>query len=214
MNKLRLLLAAVAVFACSNIYAQDNAFYSEIKSFMTDNRADYDEIVKSYFANKELSLDDYTLLYYGYTFTDAYKPDYTSNEAESLMDAKKYDQAYAVLQREHQNDPTSLQTLFDLMGMAYVLEKSQEGQVYQNRYIKLMLAIIQSSGDGLSAENAIKVNRLTDESQILSTYFKAVSVVKKEFTNDGIDKVTVKDSDGIVKDVYFDFSRYLEVSGK
>lgn len=214
MNKLRILFASAILLVCGNIYAQDSEFYSEIKSFMTDYRADYDQIVKAYFENQDLSLDDYTLLYYGYTFTDSYKPDYASNKADSLIDLKKYAEAYEVLKQEHKSDPTSLQTLFDLMGMAWVLEKSSEGQAFQTRYIKLMTAIIQACGDGSSKDNAIKVNRVTDEYQLLSTYFKAASVVKKEFTEDGIDKVTIKDSEGIVKDVYFDFSRYLQLTGK
>ena len=73
-----------------------------------------------------------------------------------------------------------------------------------------MLAIIQANGDGLSRDGALRVNRVTDEFQLLSTYFKAASIVSKELSDDNIDKVTIKDSDGNIKDVYFDFSRYMD----
>ena len=216
MNKIRIYAVALAVMlSCSGAFAQTDAFYSEVKGFMADNPGAYDKIVASYFAGDELSLDDYTMLYYGYSLTKDYKPDYYNRSVDSLIKNLEYDKAYAVLKEDHKNDPTSLQTLFDLMGMAYVLEKSQEGQLYQKHYINLMLAIIQANGDGLSREGALRVNRVTDEFQILSTYFKASSIVSKELSDDNIDKVTIKDSEGNVKDVYFDFSRYMDaITGK
>ena len=131
---------------------------------------------------------------------------------DSLINIRQFDKAYEALKADQKNDPTSLQTLFDLMGMAYVLEKSDEGQQYQKHYINLMLAIIQANGDGLSRESALRVNRVTDEFQLLSTYFKAASIVSRELGEDNIDKVTIKDSDGNVKDVFFDFTRYMEVT--
>ena len=212
MNKLKTLVALLAVFACGNIYAQTDAFYSEVKGFMADNRSEYDKIVSSYFAGENLSPDEYTMLYYGYTFTDAYNPDYVSHKADSLINLKKYEDAYNALQSELKRDPTSLQTLFDLMNMADVLGKEKESTVYQNNYLNLVKAIFLACGDGLSAENAIKVNQVTDEIQILSTYFRAVSIVSKELSPDFVDKVSFKDSSGKVNTVFFDFSRYMAVA--
>ncbi|MBQ1885920.1 MAG: DUF4919 domain-containing protein [Bacteroidales bacterium] len=210
MNKLRTLIAAVAVLACSNIYAQTDAFYSEIKSFISD----YDKLAQDFLSDKKMSLDDYTLLYYGFTFTDNYKPDYNGGAADSLINLKQYEKAYQQLQEDHRTNPTSLQTLFDLMNIASYLEKEKESSVYQSRYINLVKAIMQAGGDGLSPDNAIRVNSVMDEFQILSTYFKAVAIGSKEFSDDYIDKITIKDSDGNTKDVFFDFKRYMEVSGK
>lgn len=213
MNKLKFISLAALILTFGSLCAQDDAFYSEVRGFMSESRPEYDKIVSSYFAGQELSADDYTLLYYGYTFTDAYKPDFVNKSVDSLIDAKQYAEAYDALKKEHLKDPSSLQILFDLMGLAFVLEKSDEGQQYQKKYINLLLAIVQASGDGLSRENAIKVNTVRDEFQILSSYFRASSIVKKEFSSsDSIDKVTIKDSEGIVKDVFFDFTRYVAVT--
>ena len=214
MNKIKftILLAAFALGASSLLKAQNDDFYAEIKSFMTENRADYNDIVASYFAGKELSLDDYTLLYYGYTFTDAYNPNYYNSSIDSLIAKKLYSQAYAALQADHKQDPTSLQTLFYLINIAEELLKPEESKMYQSRYINLVKAIMGAGGDGLSKENAIRVNRVTDEFQILSTYFGASSIVNKEFSEDFIDKVSIKNDKPNIIDIFFDFKRYVEVA--
>ncbi len=214
MNKIKftILIAVFALGSASLLRAQNDDFYAEIKSFMTENRAEYNDIVKSYFAGEDLSLDDYTLLYYGYTFTDAYKPNYYNSSIDSLIAKKLYSQAYAALQADHKQDPTSLQTLFYLMNIAEELLKPEESKIYQSRYINLVKAIMGAGGDGLSKENAIRVNRVTDEFQILSTYFGASSIVNKEFSEDFIDKVSIKTDKPNIIDVFFDFKRYVEVA--
>lgn len=210
MNKLRTLIVALAVMACGNIYAQNDSFYSEIKSFISD----YDQLAQNFLSGKEMSLDDYTLLYYGFTFTDKYKPDYVNPKADSLINLNQINEAYLQLQEDHKENPTSLQTLFELMNVASVLDKEEESAMYQSRYINLVKAIMQAGGDGLSRENAIKINSVLDEFQILSTYFKAKAIGSKEFSDDFIDRITIKDSDGNTKDVFFDFTRYMEVANK
>ena len=213
MNKFKNIAAAICLLLIGNAaFAQNDAFYTEVRNYMADNRAEFNKIVNSYLAGDVLSMDEYTMLYYGYTFTNAYKPDYTSNTADSLMNLKKYEEAYKALQGELRRDPTSLQTLFELMNLADVLGKEKESTQYQKSYVNLVKAIFLACGDGLSADNAIRVNHVTDEFQILSAYFKAVSIVSKELSPDFVDKVTLKDSDGQVKTVFFDFSRYLTVA--
>ena len=213
MNKFKNIAAAICLLLIGNAaFAQNDAFYTEVRNYMADNRAEFNKIVNSYLAGDVLSMDEYTMLYYGYTFTNAYKPDYTSNTADSLMNLKKYEEADKALQGELRRDPTSLQTLFELMNLADVLGKEKESTQYQKSYVNLVKAIFLACGDGLSADNAIRVNHVTDEFQILSAYFKAVSIVSKELSPDFVDKVTLKDSDGQVKTVFFDFSRYLTVA--
>lgn len=212
MRKFRFLLAVCALALGSSAFAQTEDFYAEIKQFMTDNRAEYDSILSNYFAAEEMSLDDYALLYYGYTYTDSYKPGYLDSKADSLISKKEYEKAFEHLLQENRKDPTSLKTLFDLMNLADLLNKTQESNRFQNAYLNLVRAILQSGGDGSSAENAIYVNSETDEFQLLSVYFKAVSIVSREFTEDFKDRITIKDSDGAQKVLYFDFSRFMEVA--
>ncbi|MBR6465105.1 MAG: DUF4919 domain-containing protein [Bacteroidales bacterium] len=213
MNKITTIALALGLLLAGNAaIAQNDAFYSEVRNYMADNRAEFNKIVTSYLVGQPLSMDEYTMLYYGYTFTDAYKPNYSSNTADSLMNLKKYEEAYKALQGELRRDPTSLQTLFELMNLADVLGKEKESTQYQKNYVNLVKAIFLACGDGLSADNAIRVNHVTDEFQILSAYFKAVSISSKELSPDFVDKVTFKDSSGAVKTVFFDFSRYMVVA--
>lgn len=213
MNKIKSLAAVIGLMLVGSVaFAQNDAFYTEVRNYMADNRAEFDKIVASYLSGENLSTDEFTMLYYGYTFTDAYKPNYSSNTADSLIRLKKYEDAYNSLKGELKKDPTSLQTLFDLMNLADVLGKEKESEIYQKNYVNLVKAIFLACGDGLSEENAIRVNRVTDEFQILSSYFKAVSIVSKELSPDFVDKVSFKDSSGQTKTVFFDFSRYMVVS--
>ena len=213
MNKIKTLAAAIGLMLIGNAaFAQNDAFYSEVRNYMADNRAEFNKIVSSFLAGNTLSPDEYTMLYYGYTFTDAYKPNYISNTADSLINLKKYEDAFKALQGELKRDPSSLQTLFDLMNLADVLGKEKESTFYQKSYVNIVKAIFLACGDGLSADNAIRVNHVTDEFQILSSYFRAVSIVLKELSPDFVDKVTFKDSSGQTKTVFFDFSRYMVVA--
>lgn len=213
MNRIKTLAAAIGLLLVGNAaFAQNDAFYSEVRNYMADNRAEFNKIVTSFLAGQPLSMDEYTMLYYGYTFTDAYKPNYSSNTVDSLINIKKYEDAFKSLQGELRRDPTSLQTLFDLMNLADVLGKEKESAQYQKDYVNLVKAIFLACGDGLSVDNAIRVNHVTDEFQILSSYFRAVSISSKELSPDFVDKVTFKDSSGAVKTVFFDFSRYMVVA--
>ena len=213
MNKIKTLAVAFGLMLIGGTaFAQNDAFYAEVRNYMADNRAEFDKIVTSFLAGNELSMDEYTMLYYGYTFTDAYKPNYSSNTADSLINLKKYEDAYKALKTELKRDPTSLQTLFDLMNLADVLGKEKESTLYQKSYVNIVKAIFLACGDGLSPDAAIRVNHATDEFQILSAYFRAVSISSKELSPDFVDRVTIKDSDGQVKTVYFDFSRYMIVA--
>ncbi|MBR5399373.1 MAG: DUF4919 domain-containing protein [Bacteroidales bacterium] len=213
MNKIKTIALALGLLLAGNAaVAQNDAFYSEVRNYMADNKAEFNKIVSSFLAGQALSTDEYTMLYYGYTFTDAYRPNFISNAADSLINLKKYDDAFKALQTELKRDPTSLQTLFDLMNLADVLGKEKESSQYQKSYVNLVKAIFLACGDGLSADNAIRINHVTDEFQILSAYFKAVSIVRKELSPDFVDKVTFKDSSGQTKTVFFDFSRYMMVS--
>ena len=185
MNKIKTLAAAIGLMLIGNAaFAQNDAFYSEVRNYMADNRAEFNKIVSSFLAGDILSPDEYTMLYYGYTFTDAYKPNFISNTADSLINLKKYEDAFKALQGELKRDPSSLQTLFDLMNLADVLGKEKESTYYQKSYVNIVKAIFLACGDGLSADNAIRVNHVTDEFQILSSYFRAVSIVRKELSPD------------------------------
>ncbi|MBP5390904.1 MAG: DUF4919 domain-containing protein [Bacteroidales bacterium] len=213
MNKIKTTVAALALLLIGNVaFAQNDAFYNEVRNYMADNRAEFNKIVSSFLAGDALSPDEYTMLYYGYTFTDAYKPNYTSNKADSLINLKKYEDAFKALQGELKRDPTSLQTLFELMNLADVLGKEKESTQYQKSYVNLVKAIFLACGDGLSTDSAIRINHVTDEFQILSSYFRAVSIVSKELSPDFVDKITFKDSSGQTKTVFFDFSRYMVVA--
>ena len=112
MNKIKTLAAAIGLMLIGNAaFAQNDAFYSEVRNYMADNRAEFNKIVSSFLAGNTLSPDEYTMLYYGYTFTDAYKPNFISNTADSLINLKKYEDAFKALQGELKRDPSSLQTL-------------------------------------------------------------------------------------------------------
>ena len=87
-------------------------------------------------------------------------------ELETLMEEKKWEEAYTQLKECRKKNPVSLKLLIYAVNLASELQREEEVQAYIDKYIKLSSAII-SSGDGTSEDTAFKVISVNDEYQIL-----------------------------------------------
>ena len=124
-------------------------------------------------------------------------------ELETLMEEKKWEEAYTQLKECRKKNPVSLQLLYNMYGLAGLLEKdiqeikhyskryaalltmislTEEVQAYIDKYIKLSSAII-SSGDGTSEDTAFKVISVNDEYQILNNVFKVEGLKQQSLVN-------------------------------
>ncbi len=186
--------------------------YSQIENHM----AQYDSLLVHYKDGKSLPLSDYRLLYYGYTFQEAYKP-YEKNpleqEISDLMAAGLDEENTQLLIKKSQDyldlEPFSLKYNYYLRNF---LNNSKEDvqrldQDLQIQYKGVVNAIL-SSGDGLSQETAYRVNHPSDE-------YMVMRYLKWEPLNSSFESTydifEVKDSEGKKQTIYFDVSRMAQV---
>lgn len=187
--------------------------YSEIKAKVEDkNSSTYYPILLQRFNDFDstLTIDDYALIYYGFSFQDAYlknQPD--ENALEKLKNDKNYKQLKLESEKILAVNPVSI-TANNFMSYALFKSGSPENEwkKYQNRY-RAIRKVIAYSGDGLSCQSAFKVIYVSDEYNMLYTYYDVEKVHSQKLS--GLcDRFEVDPTEYLPsKVVFFDISRKL-----
>lgn len=166
-----------------------------------------------------LTVEDYRYLYYGYAFRDEYKPLAPNEELDRVMlivsrlDPEKprvEDLEELILSglKALEQDPFS-PNLLNLMAFAYgALENRELEQIYYDR-VEKVLAVIKSSGDGLTQRSPQHILMLGH----------ALDVIASEGLSPGKSRVVSRTTEFVpllaptrigdrkVKGFYFDYSR-------
>ena len=208
-----ILTLSILVFSILNTQSQTTNTWSEIKESVTnpESKFYYPDLIERYNNfDSTLTTEDYAHIYLGYVFEDNYirfRPD------ESKMQQLKEDEKYEELVKECKTileaNPVSLKAN-DNMGFAlYKLGKEKsEWSKYQNRY-RAFRKVIAYSGDGKSSETAFKVLYVSDEYNVIYSYFE-IEEVKEQSLVGTCDYFKVSPSTYFQSDeMYFDISRKL-----
>ena len=131
-----------------------------------------------------LTRQDHAMLYYGYSFTPAYKGSMDDfQDFRKLIKEEKYEDAYNIGKELLKKNPVSLQLLYNMYGIAGLLQKDiREIKHYSKRYAAL-LTMIALTGDGTSEETAFKVICVNDEYQLLNMLFKMENMKGQSLVN-------------------------------
>ncbi|NDW12701.1 DUF4919 domain-containing protein [Bacteroides sp. 214] len=206
-----ILLSSIQFATAQNELSVD---YGEIKKTVENKESEYfyPKLLQRFNNfDESLTLEEYALIYYGFSFQD----DYIKNQPdERILSEIMKDEDYNKLIVECENilkrNPVSLKAN-DCMGYAlFKLNKPEsEWKKYQNRFRGLRKAIVYS-GNGLSCETSFKVIYVSDEYSVLYDYFEISEIYSQALTEDFCDKFEIKPSNYYqVKEVYFDISRKL-----
>ena len=188
-----------------------NVDYSAIKEYVTDHSTEFQKLMQRFEENDSLlTRQDYAMIYYGYSFTPAYKGSMDNfQDLRKQIKEQKYEDAYNTGKELLKKNPVSLKLLIYAVNLASELRREEEVQAYIDKYIKLSSAII-SSGDGTSEDTAFKVISVNDEYQILNNVFKVEGLKQQSLVNK-CDLMEFESSpyyEGT--QIYFDISRSLD----
>ncbi|MBD1428955.1 DUF4919 domain-containing protein [Sphingobacterium litopenaei] len=208
-----LLLIFISVFSQANAQNELTINYSEIKEKIENQNSPnyYPTILKRYNNfDKKLTLEEYALLYYGFTFQE----NYLKNQSEEIELSKlekegKYEELISACEKYLLINPVSLKAN-DLMAYSlYKLNKPEsEWRKFQERYRALRKVIVYS-GNGLTCETAFKVISVSDEYDVIYTYFD-VENIKKQSLVGLCDKFEISPTEYYHSDIiYFDISQKL-----
>ena len=139
--------------------------YPAIKEYVTNHNTEFQKLMQRFEENDTLlTRQDHAMLYYGYSFTPAYKGSMDdSQDFRKLIKEEKYEDAYNIGKELLKKNPVSLQLLYNMYGIAGLLQKDiREIKHYSKRYAAL-LTMIALTGDGTSEETAFKVICVNDE---------------------------------------------------
>lgn len=212
MKKILLLLFSILSFQ-TQAQEELKIDYKEIKQRIEDPKSKdfYPTLLKRYNEfDEKLTLEEYSLIYYGFAYQDNYlKNQLDEKKLSTLEQQEKYDELISMCEKILKLNPVSLKAN-DLMAYSlYKTDKSEtEWKKYQNRY-RTLRKVITYSGDGLSCETAFKVIFVSDEYNMLYTYFDIEKVHKQTLV--GLcDKFEITPSKYFQSNqVFFDISRKL-----
>lgn len=199
------------------IYSQDELEinYQEIKQKIEDKNSPpyYYPGLLTRFNNFDqlLTMEEYSFIYYGFTFQEDYlnkQPD--EKELLNLIDSEQYELAIEECKKILMKNPVSLAANNYMGGFSlFKLDKPEdEWKKYQKRYRELR-KVIAYSGNGLSCETAFKVIYISDEYNMMYSYFNIEKIHKQQLVN-LCDKFDIEASGNYqVNEIYFDISRKL-----
>lgn len=209
----KIIISILISFALINIHAQErlDINYQSIKeSILKDST--YKNLLKRYEANDTtLTNKDYSIIYYGQLFQKSYSAglDDNSRKINSFIKAKKYEKAFELCKKALQENPVSLEALYNLINCGSELNKPKEElDKYLIKYWKI-LNMIALTGDGKSAETGFKVICVNDEYQLMYNYFEVKGLKQQSLVNncDVIEFTSSKYFDGTK--IYFDITQVL-----
>ncbi|EES65333.2 hypothetical protein BSIG_5585 [Bacteroides thetaiotaomicron] len=159
--------------------------YPAIKEYVTNHNTEFQKLMQRFEENDTLlTRQDHAMLYYGYSFTPAYKGSMDDfQDFRKLIKEEKYEDAYNIGKELLKKNPVSLQLLYNMYGIAGLLQKDiREIKHYSKRYAAL-LTMIALTGDGTSEETAFKVICVNDEYQLLNMLFKMENMKGQSLVN-------------------------------
>lgn len=187
--------------------------YSEIKAKVEDkNSSTYYPILLQRFNDFDstLTIDEYALIYYGFSFQDAYLKNQPDERAlNKLQKEENYEGLILEAKKILSVNPVSLKANDCLI---YALQETgrpeTEWKKYQDRF-RAIRRVIASSGNGMSCESAYKVIYVSDEYNMIYTYFDVEKVHSQKLS--GLcDQFEVDPTEYLPsKVVFFDISRKL-----
>lgn len=187
--------------------------YSEIKAKVEDkNSSTYYPILLQRFNDFDstLTIDEYALIYYGFSFQDAYLKNQPDERAlNKLQKEENYEGLILEAKKILSVNPVSLKANDCLI---YALQETgrpeTEWKKYQDRF-RAIRRVIASSGNGMSCESAYKVIYVSDEYNMIYTYFDVEKVHSQKLS--GLcDRFEVDPTEYLnSKVVFFDISRKL-----
>jgi tetratricopeptide (TPR) repeat protein len=198
-----------------SLFGQDelNIDFDKIKAEINNQESDsfYPKLLKRFNdCDSTLTLRDYSLIYYGFSFQDNYlKNTPKEDKLNELLKSNDYEKVVLECQKILDSNPVSL-LANNKMGYALFKLKKPESEwsKYQKRY-RAIRKVIVYSGNGLTSETAFKVIYVSDEYDILYDYFE-IPKIQRQTLEGFCDKFDVTPSDYYkVKEVYFDISRKL-----
>lgn len=171
----------------------------------------YPSLLKRYNEfDKTLTLEDYSYIYYGFSYQEDYLVNRPSEKyLPELFEKKEYEQLIQLCEIILKKNPVSL-LANNYMGYSlYKLNYPEsEWRKYQNRYRELRKVIVYS-GNGLTCETGFKVIYVSDEENIIHDYFEIETVNQQ--TQQGLCKVYGVESSEYFRfnKIYFDVTRRL-----
>jgi hypothetical protein len=209
-----LTLLAFLLSMTTILFGQDLKIdYSEIKAKVEDKNSStyYPKLLQRFNDfDSTLTTEDYALIYYGFSFQDAYLKNQPDERAlNKLQKEGNYEGLILESKKILAVNPVSL-TANDCL--TYVLLKTghpeTEWKKYQDRF-RAIRRVIASSGNGLTCESAYKVIYVSDEYNMIYTYFNVEKVHSQKLS--GLcDKFEVDPTEYLSsKVVFFDISRKL-----
>lgn len=197
------------------VFGQDELVinYESIKEQIAnkDGESYYPNLLKRFNEfDSTLTLKDYSLIYYGFSFQDNYLNNQpTETVLKDLLKTNDYEKIVSECQNILDKNPVSLLATNKMGYALFKMKKPEkEWKKYQNRY-RAIRKVIVYSGNGLSAETAFKVIYVSDEYDILYDYFEIPKIHNQSLVG-SCDKFEVDPSEYYkVKEVYFDISRKL-----
>ena len=209
------ILTLMMLCLFGSLFGQDelNIDFDKIKAEINNQESDsfYPKLLKRFNdCDSTLTLQDYSLIYYGFSFQDNYlKNTPKEDKLNELLKSNDYEKVVLECQKILDSNPVSL-LANNKMGYALFKLKKPESEwsKYQKRY-RAIRKVIVYSGNGLTSETAFKVIYVSDEYDILYDYFE-IPKIQRQTLEGFCDKFDVTPSDYYkVKEVYFDISRKL-----
>ena len=166
--------------------------YKEVEDFVTQNEAEYGNIMKKFHEDPlSLSNKEVAILYYGFTYTKDYNPDYVDmiSEPTKLIREGKLQEALDLCIKELQKSPVSLSLLLKA-GLLAAQLKHPNAQQYVQKVTRILGAIM-STGTGYNQENAIKVIFISDEYAIFRDIMNFKRTIQ-DFVESRYDRMTLE----------------------
>ncbi|MBX2845236.1 MAG: DUF4919 domain-containing protein [Saprospiraceae bacterium] len=192
--------------------------YADVESEISNpaSKNYFPKLLEVYNTSPELlTPEQYRLLYYGFTFQEAYRP-YDKNEQEaelaSLM-ASNMDtmEDYEALAQKAKailaDDPFNLKMLYYLKNFNITLLRFEENIQIDRRFDGLIGAIL-SSGDGKSEESAFAINTISDEYMVIRAF--GLKSTGQEYVGK-TDYISLAENDFGIAGYYFDNARLMHV---
>lgn len=213
MKKFALLLFLLSVTTFLKAQEGLKIDYSEIKAKVEDKKSNsyYPKLLKRFNDfDSTLTIEDYALVYYGFSFQD----DYLKNQPdEGALNKLQKEENYEGLILEAKKilsvNPVSLSAIDCLIDALQETGRPEtEWKKYQDRF-RAIRRVIASSGNGMSCESAYKVIYVSDEYNMIYTYFDVEKVHSQKLS--GLcDRFEVDPTEYLPSNVvFFDISRKL-----
>ncbi|MDR3219848.1 MAG: DUF4919 domain-containing protein [Dysgonamonadaceae bacterium] len=211
----QIVICLFLIFSCQIVFAQDELTidYDAIKLQVENENSNYfyPKLLGRFNSFDEtLTLKEYALIYYGFSFQNDYLKQ-QPNEAiiDTLLKSENYEQLVTECAKILKKNPVSLKANNNMGFALFKLNKPEsEWEKYQNRY-RAIRKVIVLSGNGLSCETAFKVIYVSDEYNMIYSYFDIEKIYEQSLVN-LCDKFEVEKSEYYqANEIFFDISRKL-----